>query len=47
MKKYQVLAVVFGMLILTAPAARADTIQAFLDNPSDDTGVAGIETVHG
>ena len=47
MKKYQVLAVVFGMLILTASAGRADTITAFLDSPANKTGVAGIETVHG
>ena len=47
MKKYQILAGVLGMLILTASAARADTIQAFLDNPSDDTGVAGIGTIRG
>ncbi len=47
MKKYQILAVVLGMLILTASAGRADTITAFLDSPADKTGVAGIETIHG
>ena len=47
MKKYQILTVVLGLLILTATAGRADTIQAFLDNPSDETGVAGIGTIRG
>ena len=47
MKKYQTLVVVLGMLILTASAARADTIQAFLDRPANKTGIAGIGTVRG
>ena len=47
MKKYHILTVVLGLLILTASAGRADTIQAFLDNPSDETGVAGIGTIRG
>ena len=47
MKKHQILAVVLATLLLTASAGRADTIQAFLDNPSDETGVAGIGTIHG
>ena len=47
MKKYQILAVVLGVLTVTASAARADTITAFLDSPANNTGVAGIETVHG
>lgn len=47
MKKYHILTVVLGLLLLTASAGRADTIQAFLDSPADKTGVAGIETIHG
>lgn len=47
MKKHQILSVVLSMLILTAPAAWADTITAFLDSPANNTGVAGIETIHG
>ena len=47
MKKYQTLTIVLGLLLLTASAGRADTIQAFLDSPADKTGVAGIETIHG
>ena len=47
MKKYHILTVVLGLLLLTASAGRADTIEAFLDSPADKTGVAGIETIHG
>ncbi len=47
MKQYPILAVVFGMLLVTASAGRADTITAFLDSPANHTSVAGIETVHG
>ena len=47
MKKHQILTVALSVLILTASAARADTITAFLDSPADKTGVAGIETIHG
>ncbi len=47
MKKYQILAVVLGLLILTASAGRADTITAFLDSPANNISVAGIETIHG
>lgn len=47
MKKYQTLTVVLGLLILTASAGRADTIEAFLDSPADKTSIAGIETIHG
>jgi len=47
MKKCQILAVVLGLLILTASAGRADTITAFLDSPANNTSVAGIETIHG
>ena len=47
MKKYQILAVVLGLLLLTASAGRADTITAFLDSPANHTSVAGIETIHG
>jgi len=47
MKKCHILAVVLGLLLLTASAGRADTIAAFLDSPANNTGVAGIETVHG
>lgn len=34
-------------LLLTASAVRADTITAFLDNPPDHTGIAGIGTING
>jgi hypothetical protein len=34
-------------LLLTASAVRADTIRAFLDNPPDQTGIAGIGTING
>ena len=34
-------------LLLTASAVRADTITAFLDNPPDQTGIAGIGTING
>lgn len=47
MKRHHILAIVLGMLILTTSAAWADTIQAFLDNPSNETGVAGIGTIRG
>ena len=47
MKQHQILTVVLGLLLLTASAGRADTIQAFLDNPSDETGVAGVGTIRG
>lgn len=47
MKKYPILTVVLGLLLLTASAGRADTITAFLDSPANHTGVTGIETIHG
>ena len=34
-------------LLLTASAVRADTITAFLDNPPDHAGIAGIGTING
>ena len=34
-------------LLLTSSAVRADTITAFLDNPPDQTGIAGIGTING
>ena len=34
-------------LLLTASAVRADTITAFLDNPPNNTGIAGIGTING
>ena len=34
-------------LLLTASAVRADEITAFLDNPPDQTGIAGIGTING
>ena len=47
MKKHGILAVILGMLTVTASTAWAGTITAFLDSPANRTGVAGIETVHG
>ena len=35
------------VLLLTSSAVRANTITAFLDNPSDHTGIAGIGTING
>ena len=34
-------------LLLTSSAVRADEITAFLDNPPDQTGIAGIGTING
>ncbi len=47
MERGRVLLVALLALLLTSSAVRADTITAFLDNPPDQTGIAGIGTING
>ena len=47
MERGRVLLVALLALLLTASAVRADEITAFLDNPPDHTGIAGVGTING
>ena len=47
MERGRVLLVALLALLLTSSAVRADEITAFLDNPPDQTGIAGIGTING
>ena len=47
MERGRILLLALLALLLTSSAVRADTITAFLDNPPDQTGIAGIGMIHG
>ena len=47
MERGRILLLALLALLLTSSAVRADTITAFLDNPPDQTGIAGIGAING